>query len=639
MGDRKGDVTPTAASAWEQEQEFQDELNSVLEHRPPITASKVGSITRLAAKSAKYYKHVVHKVEKLIARAPQEHRLSILYVVDSICRYSRSKFAAQDPYIPRFSTNMRTTVGHVVLQGSTADRDAVRRVLDLWTKNAVFAPELIAELVSYVEAVRKGNAAPPLPPPSHSAEEIREEVMDLPTPPGSPQQPEQAQQAPPPPQQQQYGDVNGQWAQYAYAQGQFYAAQMGAAAAAQQQGWTGAAPVVDDPLLFDYGEDDDDEARVRELQERVKKESQKPVMPPGMFPMGVMQQPPPPPQVPMPGYGMPNQNTAQYGQQSRQGPPMPQAPPQPQLQQQQQQPSGLEFLLSQMPGASAFPARPPQAPQQPQQQQQQHSQGMPPPPMGSVSSTTLWVGGLPPTATRDVLRSTFSAFGTVAAVKHIGDDQSMAFVTFLTRAEAEAAKAQVHEIEGNPVKVGWGRGSLPQESFDKMSGQAIVPTEQAQQLEEQLQQFNQRQMNNERGGFSGRGGMHGRGPYQRPQFDHRQDFRGHDSRPPPQQPQQASAQDSYDPLQPSSGASYAPPAQQQQPQQYQQMQGGYQPPQSSYGAGPQGYGMPIPPPPGMMPQGQQWQQQQQWAPPPPQFQQQQYGGYGQQQQRSGWDSR
>lgn len=46
--------------------EFQNELNSILETRPPISKEKMNHIVKEALKEIRHYKHVVYYVESFI---------------------------------------------------------------------------------------------------------------------------------------------------------------------------------------------------------------------------------------------------------------------------------------------------------------------------------------------------------------------------------------------------------------------------------------------------------------------------------------------------------------------------------------------------------------------------------------------
>lgn len=104
------------------------------------------SITRSAMKAIKFYKHVVQSVEKFILKCKQEYKIPGLYVIDSIVRQSRHQFGTEkDVFAPRFARNMQTTFANL-FQCSPEDKSKIIRVLNLWQKNNVFAPEVIQPL-------------------------------------------------------------------------------------------------------------------------------------------------------------------------------------------------------------------------------------------------------------------------------------------------------------------------------------------------------------------------------------------------------------------------------------------------------------------------------------------------------------
>ena len=53
-----------------------------------------------------YYKHVVHSVEKFTSKAPADHKLAGIYVMDAIIRNSQHKSKDKDIYAPRFAKNI-----------------------------------------------------------------------------------------------------------------------------------------------------------------------------------------------------------------------------------------------------------------------------------------------------------------------------------------------------------------------------------------------------------------------------------------------------------------------------------------------------------------------------------------------------
>lgn len=134
----------------------------------------MGAITKSAMKAIKFYKHVVQNVEKFILKCKPEYKIPGLYVIDSIVRQSRHQFGPEkDVFAPRFARNMEETFAHLfrcsqedkvyshffVMTNNQADsyfisldyvlcllQSKIIRVLNLWQKNNVFAPEVIQPL-------------------------------------------------------------------------------------------------------------------------------------------------------------------------------------------------------------------------------------------------------------------------------------------------------------------------------------------------------------------------------------------------------------------------------------------------------------------------------------------------------------
>ncbi|XP_066141951.1 SR-related and CTD-associated factor 4 isoform X1 [Euwallacea fornicatus] len=125
---------------------FNSELSSLYEVKPPISKAKMTAITRGAIKAIKFYKHVVQSVEKFILKCKPEYKVPGLYVIDSIVRQSRHQFGAEkDVFAPRFSKNLQQTFVNL-FKCPTEDKSKIIRVLNLWQKNQVFAPEDIQPL-------------------------------------------------------------------------------------------------------------------------------------------------------------------------------------------------------------------------------------------------------------------------------------------------------------------------------------------------------------------------------------------------------------------------------------------------------------------------------------------------------------
>ena len=63
------------------------QLCSLYALKPPISKAKIIQVTKTALKALKYYKHVVHSIEKFI----QKVSLGIVIVFNNCIRFSRNK--------------------------------------------------------------------------------------------------------------------------------------------------------------------------------------------------------------------------------------------------------------------------------------------------------------------------------------------------------------------------------------------------------------------------------------------------------------------------------------------------------------------------------------------------------------------
>lgn len=127
---------------------FKDELQSILESRPPVTKAKMALITRAAIKSVKYYKHIVMSVERFIGKSGPEYKIPGLYVIDSIVRQSRHQFGKErDVFGPRFARNLHITFDNLFSGCTSEDKPRIVRVLNLWQKNGVFNSQIIQPIL------------------------------------------------------------------------------------------------------------------------------------------------------------------------------------------------------------------------------------------------------------------------------------------------------------------------------------------------------------------------------------------------------------------------------------------------------------------------------------------------------------
>ncbi|PZC70368.1 hypothetical protein B5X24_HaOG202009, partial [Helicoverpa armigera] len=130
---------------------FNAELSALYDNKPPISKAKMSAITRGAIKAIKFYKHVVHSVEKFIQKCKPEYKVPGLYVIDSIVRQSRHQFGQdKDVFAPRFAKNMQQTFANL-FRCPPEDKRNIIRVLNLWQKNNVFSPQVIQPLLDMAD--------------------------------------------------------------------------------------------------------------------------------------------------------------------------------------------------------------------------------------------------------------------------------------------------------------------------------------------------------------------------------------------------------------------------------------------------------------------------------------------------------
>uniref|UniRef100_A0A915CMM2 CID domain-containing protein n=1 Tax=Ditylenchus dipsaci TaxID=166011 RepID=A0A915CMM2_9BILA len=119
---------------------FNKALLSVTESKAPISKQKIFDITKAAMNAIRYFKHVVLAIEKFLVKCRSEHKLSGLYVMDSILRQAKKQYKHKDVFAPRFAVNLQNTFTNI-LTCDTNDRLKVVRVINLWQANEIFKDE------------------------------------------------------------------------------------------------------------------------------------------------------------------------------------------------------------------------------------------------------------------------------------------------------------------------------------------------------------------------------------------------------------------------------------------------------------------------------------------------------------------
>ncbi|KAG0299759.1 hypothetical protein BGZ98_009779 [Dissophora globulifera] len=157
--------------------EFQKELHSLFDSRT-ASASKIDRITKLAIKSARYYKNIVYSLEKFITRCVPEYKLTGLYVLDSICRTSQSvkhkssssSFSGSE-YVGRFERNIEALFAEFCKVQEDKEKERVKRVVDLWERSGTFSATVTETIKKKYFPLLETSApltkdAPTAPPPA-----------------------------------------------------------------------------------------------------------------------------------------------------------------------------------------------------------------------------------------------------------------------------------------------------------------------------------------------------------------------------------------------------------------------------------------------------------------------------------------
>ncbi|CAD5117173.1 DgyrCDS5975 [Dimorphilus gyrociliatus] len=136
-----------AADNMECVRNFNTQLGSLYEAKPPVSKAKMATVTKAALKANKYYKHVVQSVEKFVLKCGQEYKVPGLYVIDSIIRQSRHQYGEEkDMFVKRFTKNIVTTFENLY-KCCESDKEKIGRVLKLWLQNSVFPEGIIKALL------------------------------------------------------------------------------------------------------------------------------------------------------------------------------------------------------------------------------------------------------------------------------------------------------------------------------------------------------------------------------------------------------------------------------------------------------------------------------------------------------------
>lgn len=480
-------LSSMAEEPWSGEKELKKEFKDILAKKPPISASIVGNITKIALKHDKCYKQVVLQIERFISKVAPEYRLSGLYLLDSIVKNATKRWGPENPYRLRFSQNITTTVDRC-FDCVPKDKDKVQKVLRIWLSEGIF-PETVGQRIEKVINERIGHSRasepPPSPPRAGSPPPLIAHRDMAPIPDPQPVLPQSDLT--------QFSSLSGLLGFPPNQLGVLGNGQWSSPTLHQETHPNQAGKQIN---YYSDEESSDDAARLNKLQQRREQEETKRLaeeernqaaggdtfMADGFSQLvnlhSLLQNLAP--------EGPRTNQTGQPNNMQHNNTVVVNNPTQPtnnnnqfqnQQNQQNQQPKPTGPYVRQVDPSQQLP-RP------------QLRRGIPPGgeyggdlPNGTVRvfTKTLFVGNLAPNVTEKMLHTVFSQCGPLQSLKYKAE-KHYAFITYETRRDAEHAKNTVHkeEMEGRPMKVGWGRGwvqNTTEEEFDYEQGLSFIPRE------------------------------------------------------------------------------------------------------------------------------------------------------------------
>ncbi|KAJ1550464.1 Protein NRD1 [Cladochytrium tenue] len=134
-------TTVTAASSSVPTADFERELAAVADSRAPISASRIQQVTKAAFRQAKHYKAIVHGIERFIQRSGPDHKLTGLYLIDSIARGATKTLSDSEsrPLVLRFEEKLESMVPYM-LGASAKDKAALVQRAVVYKRSASQSP-------------------------------------------------------------------------------------------------------------------------------------------------------------------------------------------------------------------------------------------------------------------------------------------------------------------------------------------------------------------------------------------------------------------------------------------------------------------------------------------------------------------
>jgi len=117
-------------------------------HHP--SKAKIRSIAEFSCKNAKWYKTIVYLILRHLQKIPDRHsKLSVLFIIDAVCRLSRQKFGKSDHFRKRFSSNL-ADIFTALCKCPSKDKSEIKRTIGLWKEKKFFSSSVLGPIVKKV---------------------------------------------------------------------------------------------------------------------------------------------------------------------------------------------------------------------------------------------------------------------------------------------------------------------------------------------------------------------------------------------------------------------------------------------------------------------------------------------------------
>jgi len=125
----------------------QDKFTRMLKDCKHPSKTKIRSIAEFSLKHAKWYKTIVYLIKKQLQKMPEKQsKLSILFIIDAICRLARQKLGKNDNFRKRFTPHLRE-IFSLLCKGPSKDRGDIKRVVAIWKSKKFFQSTVLNPII------------------------------------------------------------------------------------------------------------------------------------------------------------------------------------------------------------------------------------------------------------------------------------------------------------------------------------------------------------------------------------------------------------------------------------------------------------------------------------------------------------